>query len=191
MARQEHRKAQSNLVKDVDEETMLVHLFTCAVRGNWTIWDSVMQVDTSWNKVLYLLSPELLAFHYNSIHDTFPSPANLKLWGKTKLGSCQLCNHQHCTLFHILNCCKHSLESGRYNWRHDQTLGAIAEGIEEAYNSPIRLSGEERTPAINFLTKEGKPYRNKFVLLPNTSPTKILNQANDLEFLMDEEHNQI
>ncbi len=88
-----------------------------------------MQVDTSWKRVLYLWSPELLAFHMNSIHDTLPSPANLKLWGKTNLGLCQLCNHQHCTLFHILNGCKHFFDNGRYNWRHDQTLRAIAEGL--------------------------------------------------------------
>ena len=82
MTPQEHRKALTSLVKDVDEDSMLIRLSACAVQGKWTTWDKVMQVDTSWKKVLYLWSPELLAFHMNSIHDTLPSPANLKLWGK-------------------------------------------------------------------------------------------------------------
>ena len=34
-------------------------------------------------------------------------------------------NHQNCTLLHILNCCSFSLQNGRYNWHHDQTLRAI------------------------------------------------------------------
>lgn len=191
---QEHRKALTSLVKDIDEENMLVHLYSCAAQGNWTTWDSVMQVDTSWKKILYLWSPELLAFHVNSIHDTLPSPANLKLWGKTNLGICQLCNHQHCTLFHILNGCKYSLDNGRYNWRHDQTLRAIAEGllpyIEEANRSPVSAT-TNAIPTIRFITKEGTAYRNPPLLLANNIPSEILKQANDWEFLLDEEHNQI
>ena len=142
---------------------MLVHLYSCAAQGNWTTWDNVMQVDTSWKKVLYLWSPELLAFHMNSIHDTLPSPANLKLWGKTNLGLCQFCNHQHCTLFHILNGCKHSLENGKYTQRHDQTLREIAEGLLYITEASTRLScvtSQETVPAIRFQTKEGKAYHN-------------------------------
>ncbi len=40
-------------------------------------------------------------------------------------------------------------------------------------------------------TKEGKGYRKQPVLLLSATPVQILNQANDWEFLMDEEHNPI
>ena len=88
-----------------------------------------MQTDTSWKKLLYVWTPELLSFHINAIHDQLPAPANLKLWGKINLGLCQLCHHRHCTLLHIMNGCNHSLQDGRYNWRHDQTLRANASGL--------------------------------------------------------------
>ena len=77
----------------------------------------------------YVWTPELLSFHINAIHDQIPSPTNLKLWGKTNLGLCQLCHHRHCTLLHILNGFNHSLQDGRYSWRHDQTLRVIVSGL--------------------------------------------------------------
>ena len=126
---QEHRKCLTGLVKDVDEDDMLVYLYGCAKQGQWLKWDSAMQVDTSWKKLLYVWTPELLSFHINAIHDQLQTPMNLRLRGKTNLGSCQLCHHSNCTLFHILNGCNFSLQSGRYNWRHDQTLKAIASGV--------------------------------------------------------------
>ncbi|XP_072022867.1 uncharacterized protein [Amphiura filiformis] len=126
MKPQEHRKCLNSLVKAVDEDDMLVYLYGCAKQGQWLRWDSAMQVDTSWKKLLEVWAPELLSFHVNATHDQFPSPANLRLWGKTNLGSCHLCHHNNCTLFHILNGCNYSLQSARYNSRHDQTLKAVA-----------------------------------------------------------------
>ncbi|XP_071836870.1 uncharacterized protein [Apostichopus japonicus] len=80
MSHQEHRKCLTGLVKDVDEEDMLVYLYGCAKQKQWLKWESAMQVDTSWKKLLYIWTPELLSFHINAIHDQLPSPANLKMW---------------------------------------------------------------------------------------------------------------
>ena len=77
-----------SLVKNVDEDDMFVYLYVSAKQGQWHRLDSAMQVDLSWRKLRY--TPELLPFHINAIHDQLPSPANLKLWGKTNLGSCHL-----------------------------------------------------------------------------------------------------
>ncbi|XP_072019715.1 uncharacterized protein [Amphiura filiformis] len=146
-------------------------------------------------KLLYVWTPELLSFHVNAIHDQLPSPANLRLWGKTNLGSCHLCHHNNCSLFHILNRCYYSLQSGRYNLRHDQTLKAVANGImpfiEEA-NQKSYTPPEDTNymTTIKFRTADGVTYRNPALPLPKRNPTNLLQKANDWEFLMDEEHKQ-
>ena len=40
-----------------------------------------MQLDLGWNNLIYNydISPELLKFHLNAIHDTAHAPANMKL----------------------------------------------------------------------------------------------------------------
>ena len=154
-----------------------------------------MQVDTSWKKLPYVWTPELLSFHVNAIHDQLPSPADLRLWGKTNLRSCHLCHHNNCTLFHILNGCKYSLQSGRYNWRHDQTLKAIANGImpfiEEANQKYINPEDINYMTTIKFCTADGVTYRNPALPLPKRDSTNLLQKTNDWEFLMDEEYKQV
>ena len=78
------KESLTSLVKDGDKDDMLVYLYGYAKQGQWLRWDCAMQVDTSWKKLLYIWTPELLTFHVN---DQLPSPANLRLWGKTNLGS--------------------------------------------------------------------------------------------------------
>ena len=196
MSQKEHRKCLTNLVKNVDEEDMLVYLYGCAKQGQWLRWESAMQADTSWKKLLYVWTPELLSFQINAIHDQLPSPSNLRLWGKTNLGLCQLCNHQNCTLLHILNCCNYSLQNGRYNWRHDQTLRAIAGGlapfIEDANRRKIPTTqASDFAPTIAFRTADGTTYRNPALPVPKHEVKDILTKASDWIFLMDEEHTQV
>ncbi|XP_072020485.1 uncharacterized protein [Amphiura filiformis] len=169
---------------------MLVYLYGCTKQGQWLRLDSAMQVDTSCKKLLYVWTPELLSFHVNAIHDQLPSPS------KTNLGSCHLCHHNNCTLFHILNGCNFSLQSGRYNWRHDQTLKAVANGImpfiEEA-NQKSYTPPEDTNymTTVKFRNADGVTYRNPALPLPKRDPTNLLQKANDWEFLMDEEHKQV
>ena len=129
LSRREHRKCLTNLVKDIDEEDMLVYLYGCAQQGQWLRWHSAMQTDPSLKKLLHVWTLELLSFHIRSIHDQLPSPAKLRLSGKTNLGLCQLCHHRQCTLLHILNGCRYSLQNERKILYHDQTLRAIVLGM--------------------------------------------------------------
>ena len=86
LTRREHKKCITNLVKYIDEEEVLVCLNECVKQGQWLRWNSAMQTDTSWKKLLHVWTLELLSFHINAIHDQLPSPANLRWWGKTNLG---------------------------------------------------------------------------------------------------------
>ncbi|XP_072046568.1 uncharacterized protein [Amphiura filiformis] len=123
-------------------------------------------------------------------------PTNLRIWGKTNLGSCQLCHHSNCTLFHILNGCNFSLQSGRYNWRHDQTLKARASGVMPFINEAIQRKhgmpdNTNYIATIAFRTADGTAYRNPALPLPKKKCPNTLQRANDWEVLMDDEHKQI
>ena len=129
MSKKEHRHALSSLVKEVSEEQMLVSLYNMAQQGRWLSWETAMQMDVRWNKLLYSWSPEMLKFYLNTIQDTLPTPANLKTWNKQALGLCVLCGYNNCTMMDIFNCCQYFLRSGRYNWRLDTVHREIVQHI--------------------------------------------------------------
>ena len=118
------RKKMSEMVRTFDENSLIVSLFDKKKQNRFLTWENTMTFDTTWNNLLYKLSPALLKFHLNAIHDTAMTPSNLKLWNKNPLGNCKLCG-RYGTLSHILTHCKVSLNQGRYNWRHDQVLRTI------------------------------------------------------------------
>ena len=188
MSRKEHRNALSSLVKEVSEEQMLISLYNMAQQGRWLSWETAMQMDIRWNKLLYSWSPEMLKFYLNTIQDTLPTPANLKVWNKQALGQCVLCGYNNCTMMHIFNCCQYSLRSGRYNWRHDMVLREIVHHIIPAIlqvrNARTAEDGETRT-GIAFKTEEGKKYKN-VAWLGDKTQNKIQN-AEDWKVVWDED----
>ena len=188
MSKKEHRNALSSLVKEVSEEQMLISLYNMAQQGRWLSWETAMQMDIRWNKLLYSWSPEMLKFYLNTIQDTLPTPANLKVWNKQALGQCVLCGYNNCTMMHIFNCCQYSLRSGRYNWRHDMVLREIVHHIIPAIlqvrNARTAEDGETRT-GIAFKTEEGKKYKN-VAWLGDKTQNKIQN-AEDWKVVWDED----
>lgn len=118
----EHRKRIVELVKETDEEHMLIYVYSMAKQGRPLAWDAVMFLDTRWRELLYNMSDKLLSFYLNSISDTLPSPSNLAVWTKKNIGACSLCGYSNCSLFHILSNCRFSLTSGRYNWRDRKSV---------------------------------------------------------------------
>ena len=152
MSKKEYWNALSNLVQEISEE-----------QGRWLSWETAMQMDIRWNKFLYSWSPEMLKFYLNTIQDTLPTPANLKIWNKQALGQCVLCGYNNCTMIHIFKCCQHSHRSGRYNLRYDTVLREIVHqiipAILRARNAEIGDDRETCT-CIAFKTEEGKKYKN-------------------------------
>ena len=86
------------------------------------------QKDATWKSYSYNLPRGTLKFLLNSVIDTLPTKVNLKLWGKRTHDKCHCGERQ--TLNHILNCCKQSLEDGRYTYRHDNVLRYIFECLD-------------------------------------------------------------
>lgn len=153
----------------------------CSQQGQWLKWESVMYLDVSWRKQLYLWDPDLLSFRTNAIHDTLPTPSNLHLWNKIDSPFCKLCQKAKGTLHHILNHCKFALEQGRYTWRHDQVLDTLSEAIKDVITFPAEK--KQKKQWIKFVP-EGQAMKN-----PQKKSTlqkeKILNAATDWQLLVD------
>nr|XP_054769560.1 uncharacterized protein LOC129277399 [Lytechinus pictus] len=160
MNRREHRNAISGLVKEVAEEQMLVSLYSMAQQGRWLGWEIAMQLDIKWKKLLYSWSPEMIKCYLNSIQDTLPSPANLKIWNKQALGVCALCGYNNCTMIHIFNCCQYSLRTGRYNWRHDTVLREILHQVTPAILRARTPAKDVTCRSIAFKSTKGTKYNN-------------------------------
>ena len=134
MKPRQHTQSLTSLVKDVDEDDMLVYLYGCAKHGQWLKWwlnlscKSIHHVRSCCMYGHSSPALELLSIHFNAV---MTNCHLLQIWDyvKTNLGSCQFCHNNSCTLFHILNGCNYSLQSGRYNWRHDQTLKTTTSGL--------------------------------------------------------------
>ncbi|XP_053176235.1 uncharacterized protein LOC128359949 [Scomber japonicus] len=106
-------------------------------QGAWTRWEEAMNRTISWPE-LWKAEPLRIKFLIQSVYDVLPSPSNLFLWGKVEAPSCTLCQGRG-TLEHILSSCPRALGDGRYRWRHDQVLKAVAESIHCAVDYSKRL----------------------------------------------------
>ena len=188
MSTKEHRQELTKLVKKSEEESLLIHVYGMAKQGRALIWDTVMFLDTRWCKLIYSLSDKLLSFYLNSLSDTLPTPANLTMWKKTKLGTCTLCQYNYCTLAHILNNCRTSLTSGRYNWRHDMVLRKIVLHVQpylEVKDSSRKTTSRKTS---QFQTAEGKKYKGPAYDL--TTSQERLPTSSDWQIMWDEDHHQ-
>ena len=134
---------------------MLLTVYNKNVQGRFLTWENTMQLDLGWNNLIYNydISPELLKFLLNAIHDTAHTPANMKLWKYSNTAKCPLCNWRNCNLKHILSGCRVALEGKRYNWRHDQVLRVICRTLSEGLNSKASRTKKNR---LAFRSKYGR-----------------------------------
>ena len=96
----------------------------------------------------------------NSAIDTLPTKTNLKQWGKLVNDKCFFGQRQ--TLKHILNCCKPSLDQGRFTYRHDNILNYVSKCLDkQKYKCFIDLEGQQTgaggTIPANMLVTLQKP----------------------------------
>ena len=105
------------MVEQISEQDLLLTLVDKGVQGKLL----TMQLDLGWNNLIYnyKMSPSLLKFHLNCIHDVANTPANMSLWNMAETGHCSLCGWRHCNIKHILAVCNFSLNN------KDSTGGTI------------------------------------------------------------------
>ena len=66
--------------------------------------------------------PNMLSFCLGATYNVLPSPSNLKRWHLASDPRCFLCYKDLCTIPHILEDCKISLQQDRFTFRHDSVL---------------------------------------------------------------------
>ena len=169
----ERRKLVQEEVRRGEEEKRQVQAASQRSQGSWTRWEGVRQRKLKWHKI-WEMDEGTLRFTLKAVYDVLPSPLNLHIWGSAEEPKCKLCERIG-SLDHILSACPTSLADGRYTWRHNQVLRAIAEGLEEARKKQkcTQGSGPCFVPFVRS-GEEGKTRREKERgILPTASDWKM------------------
>lgn len=144
-------------------------------QGAWTRWEGAMERKISWAE-LWRAEPLRIRFLIQSVYDVLPSPSNLFCWGKVETPACPLCQGRG-SLEHILSSCPKALGDGRYRWRHDRVLKAVAESINAAIDQSKRL--HRPTRAIPFVKAGVQPPPSR------KTQTGLLGTARDWQLRVD------
>ena len=155
-SKKEKRKMVQDEIRKEEEEIRLAKMVAMSHQGAWTRWENIDQRKISWSE-LWRSDPTRIRFLVQSTYNVLPSPVNLYLWKLADSPICQLCQGNG-TLEHILSSCPRALGEGRYRWRHDQVLKAVAKSVSEA----LLKSKNQRTPQheIRFI-KAGERIHQK------------------------------
>ncbi|XP_024141063.1 uncharacterized protein LOC112154399 [Oryzias melastigma] len=127
--RERRQMVQDEIRAEVEEERR-IKMVAMYQQGAWTKWEHVEERRITWSE-LWRCEPQHIKFLIQSVYDVLPSPTNLQRWGLSDTALCQLCQKRG-TLEHILSSCSKALVEGRYRWRHDQVLRALADTVSAA-----------------------------------------------------------
>ena len=163
-------------VRSQEEERRRAKAVGQGSQGAWTKWDLPSRKLT-WEE-LWRWEPLRISFLLRSVYDTLPSPSHLHMWGVKEDPNCKLCG-QRGTLAHILTGCKTSLSQGRYTWRHDKVLLALAHMIEQVRTKNTQARGNPGR-WIEFVPQGSKPASAKARSKPH-----LLQKAQDWELRVD------
>src|SRR4029434_5480082 len=105
------------------------------------------------------LEPFRISFLLRSVYDTLPTPTNLYRWGMREDPQCSVCGERG-TMAHILAGCRTALSQGRYRWRHDKVLRALADILEQERRKKHQPQSRP-TPSIQFIREGEKPSSSK------------------------------
>ena len=140
-------------VRHLEEERRRSRAVELGVQGAWTKWD-LPKRKIMWPEI-WRLEPFRISFLLRSVYDTLPSPTNLHRWGMREDPLCRLCGGRG-TMAHILAGCKTALSQGRYRWRHDKVLSALADILEWERQKKRQTSTRPAT-SIQFIREGEKP----------------------------------
>lgn len=157
------------------EEVRASRMVGLGQQGAWTKWNNVLQRKITWSNI-WKADFHRIRFLVQAVYDVLPSPANLHVWGKTETPSCPQCSGWG-SLEHLLSSCPKALGEGRYRWRHDQVLKAIADSLATAINT---IKGHHKPKTIIMFHRAGEK--------PNTQPrakSGLLTSATDWQLEVD------
>ena len=117
-------------VRQGEEEARMTKAVAQKKQGSWLRWESIRARKVSWHD-LWKMETRKIRFAISSVYDILPTPTNLCTWKLSEDPSCKLCGRR-ATL---------ELAEGRYTWRHNQVLEALAAGIDRARKKCGKSSG--------------------------------------------------
>ena len=123
----ERRMLVQQEIRNQEEEARVLKAVEMGNQGKWTKWETE-QRELTWSDI-WKYTAFQLQFLLRAVYDVLPTPTNLKTWGLTEAPKCTLCQ-KPANLEHILSSCQVALTKGRYTWRHNQVLRALAHTLE-------------------------------------------------------------
>ena len=149
--KQERRKMIVKKVRQKEEQQRMVKIAGLAKQSSsmkWEVEERRVKLEDLWK-----LEESRLRFLVKSVYDLLPTPQNKNVWYNTEEHKCALCGEKG-TLYHILSACKVALAQGRYTYRHNKVLRALAEMVENERLKNNAIKGSQNF-SINFV-KEGQ-----------------------------------
>ena len=135
---------------------------------------SLSSTTAIWSKVQQRLPKNIFNFTVKYLNNTLATRKNLHKWSLSESPSCSFCLQSE-TLQHIVSSCKHYLDHGRYNWRHDSVLLCLAKSLSHltewsiyadlpSFPSPCLITGDAFRPDLILYNK----HNNKLHILELT-----------------------
>ncbi|XP_060072881.1 uncharacterized protein LOC132552703 [Ylistrum balloti] len=143
----EKRDRIVSVVRSEEEQQRKSRAVELGQQGSWTRWN-LPERKITWTD-LWKMEPLRISFMLRSVYDTLPISSKLCRWGLLEDPACSLCGGRG-TLAHVLSGCRVALRQGRYRWRHDQVLAALADILEKERRQKRSLI-EHRKPHIQFV----------------------------------------
>ena len=106
------------------------------------------ETNTTWKSIINNIHKGVLSFAIKASVNGLPTSDNLKRWGAKKMDKCHLCGN-FANLEHVLNCCKTSLNDGRFKWRHDSILSCMTKEMKKEQKYEISVFTDIPGHSIN------------------------------------------
>jgi len=153
------RKLVTAEINVLENEKFMSHAVALPLQGTWTNWvEHGEPFDLSWKNLIYGPGTKLISFVLNSISNSVISPYMLNLMGYAESKMCPLCQHQSCSIFHILSNCKYSVKE-RYSWRHDsvlETLHPVLSAHLQDHNQKVQSDSQCKQFLLDNFVRAGE-----------------------------------
>ena len=129
---------------------------------------SDLKACSFWSIAQQNMPKNIFNFTIKYLNNSLPTRKNLHKWSLFNSPSCSFCLQQE-TLQHIVSSCKSYLDNGRYTWRHNSVLLAIAKSLSSlqhctlladlpSFASPSLITGESLRPDLVLISQDKTLY---------------------------------
>ena len=121
------------------------------------VWENVLACTKSnWLSVRDKMPANIYNYINRHLNNSLSTLKNMQLWGTGNSMSCLDCGNSQ-TLLHVMSGCEKHLHQGRYTWRHNSVLKALASFLLprgtgelyvdlEGFRSLSEVTGDSKRP---------------------------------------------